>query len=416
MKICLITSFPPSKERLNEYGLHIARELQRDPFLSVTVLADELSTPQPELPEFDVVRCWKFCSLSTPWRLLKTVREIKPDVVWFNVVFSTFGDRPVPAFFGLCIPMLLRMCGYYTHVTLHHLIEILDLSAAGIRFPRLYQAAGSIATRILLMANSISVLLPGYRRTLIEKYRGNNVHLRAHGVLSASPQYPDFSQRGNPEHRILAFGKWGTYKRVEILIEAFARVAEKVPNAKLVIAGSNHPIASGYLESLAERFRGSSRIEFIGYIPEEQLSEVFQRSTVMVMPYSSAGGPSGVAHNACQFGVPIICADIPDFRDMAEDEDIAIDFYENGDSDSLAERLLALLQDPQRQRAMAEENFSAALRITMPQIVRKYLRSFNLDQKTKALEPISRFRRIPAWVPSRSAIFRAAVPRWLSWM
>ena len=39
MKICLVTSFPPSRRGLNEYGFHIARELQRDPLLSVTILS-----------------------------------------------------------------------------------------------------------------------------------------------------------------------------------------------------------------------------------------------------------------------------------------------------------------------------------------------------------------------------------------
>ncbi len=79
----------------------------------------------------------------------------------------------------------------------------------------------------------------------------------------------------------------------------------------------------------------------------------------------------------------------------------------------LAGKVLHLLGDPRRQCAMAEQNFLAALRMTMPQIFRQYLRS--LHQKSRALEPISRFRRIPAWIPSRSAIFRAAAPRWSAW-
>jgi len=40
MKICLVTAFPPSRRGLNEYGYHLARELQRDPLLSLTILAD----------------------------------------------------------------------------------------------------------------------------------------------------------------------------------------------------------------------------------------------------------------------------------------------------------------------------------------------------------------------------------------
>ena len=64
MKICVVTAFPPSRRGLNEYGFHIARELQRDPLLSVTVLSDALDTSEPELVDFSVERCWTFNSVA----------------------------------------------------------------------------------------------------------------------------------------------------------------------------------------------------------------------------------------------------------------------------------------------------------------------------------------------------------------
>ena len=42
------------------------------------------------------------------------------------------------------------MAGYYTHVTLHHLMDFIDLEGSGIRFPRLYRMAGTIATKMLV--------------------------------------------------------------------------------------------------------------------------------------------------------------------------------------------------------------------------------------------------------------------------
>jgi glycosyltransferase involved in cell wall biosynthesis len=414
MKICLVTAFPPSRRGLNEYGFHIARELQRDPVLSLTILADELEGPYEELPDYDVVRCWRFDSLFNPARLLKVIYDVRPDVVWFNLLFSTFGNSPMAAFSGLSQPALSRLSGHYTHVTLHHLMDNINLADSGVRFPRLYRKAGSLATRMLLMSNSISVLLPVYRRTLIDKYRGENVHFRAHGILGGRPEPPDFNLRGNP-HQILAFGKWGTYKRLELLIEAFEHLVRYTPNVRLVVAGGNHPQTPGYIESVADSMKGNPRIEFTGYVQEEDIPELFRRSSVLVLPYSSATGASGVAHLACEFGVPIISAGIDDFREMAFDEGLAVDFYETGNATSLAAQLQSLLTDDERMHEMAEQNFSAALRMTMPQIIRQYLRSFDLQQRASALAPISRFRRIPTWVPSRSAIFRAAAPRWQSW-
>ena len=415
MKICLVTAFPPSRRGLNEYGFHIARELRRDPLLSLTILADELDGPVEELPDYDVIRCWRFDSLSNPGRLLNVLYDLKPDVVWFNLLFSTFGNRPVPAFFGLMQPVLSRLSGRYTHVTLHHLMDNIDLADSGVRFPRLYQVAGTAATRMLLMANSISVLLPAYRRTLIDKYRGANVHFRAHGILGGRPEAPDFSRRGNAEHYILAFGKWGTYKRLELLMEAFAALAAEMPDVHLIVAGGNHPLAPGYVESVAQNLQGNELIQFTGYVAEDDIPELFRKASVLVLPYSSATGASGVAHLACQFGVPILSAGIDDFREMAHDEGLAVDFYETGNAESLASQLRQMLGDLEHMREMAEQNFSAALRMTMPQIIRQYMRSFDQQQRARALEPISRFRRLPSWFPSRSAIFRAAAPRWQSW-
>ena len=75
----------------------------------------------------------------------------------------------------------------------------------------------------------------------------------------------------NPEHRILAFGKWGTYKRLDLLVEAFNELAARMPNVRLVVAGGNHPMTPGYVESVAESMKGNPRVEFTGYVAEDDI-------------------------------------------------------------------------------------------------------------------------------------------------
>ena len=87
---------------------------------------------------------------------------------------------------------------------------------------------------------------------------------------------------------------------------------------------------------------------------------------------SSSAGSSGVAHLACEYGVPIVASDIPDFQEIADQEGLAIDFYESGNVVSLAEHMLQLLQSPERLATMARQNFSAALRMSMPEIIRQF--------------------------------------------
>ena len=270
----------------------------------------------------------------------------------------------------------------------------------------LFRSGGFIATQLLLFANSVSVMLPAYRNVLVEKYGHGAVYVRRHGIFSSRPEYPDLSQRGNPEHRILAFGKWGTYKRLETLLEAFALVVERCPEARLVIAGTDHPKMHGYLKSVQEKYRGRPEVSFIGYVAESEIGPLLQQSTVAALPYTSSAGSSGIAHLACTYGLPIIASDIPDFRRLAQEEGLAIDFFSPGDAAELARHLIDLLSDRERQEEMAMQNVSAAMRMSMPEIIRQYLRTFELRQEINAMVSISALRRWPRWFPLREMLIR----------
>jgi len=406
MKICLVTSFPPSRDALNEYGFHIASELRRIPEIELTILGDDYSPPQPELEGFKVVRCWKFNSLRNPQRVLEAIGRERPDVVWFNLGFASFGGTAIAAFTGITIPLFARLKGSYTHVTLHQLMETVDLKDAGVRFPALYRAGGFLATQILLFANSVSVTMPAYRNVLIEKYGRGSVYVRRHGSFASRPEYPDFAQRGNPEHRILAFGKWGTYKRLEPILEAFDMVIKEVPQARLVIAGTDHPKTPGYLRSIQEKIGARTDIRFAGYVEEEDIPQLFQRSTLTVLPYTSSAGSSGIAHLASTYGVPIISSDIPDCKRLAQEEGLAIDFFPAGDVSELARHVVDLLQHRDRQVEMALQNMSAALRMSMPEIIRQYLQTFELRKELQDMRSLSLVRKLPRWLPMRDILVR----------
>jgi glycosyltransferase involved in cell wall biosynthesis len=427
MKICLVTAFPPSIRQLTEYSYHIAREIQRHKDVELIVLADELENykfatdadgkslhaKQQELQGFRVIRCWKFGSLTTPMRLLNTIRRLQPDVVWFNLVFSSFGEagNPVAAFAGLSAPALTRAAGFYTHITLHHIIEHVDFASTGVRHEKIYRMGTKIATRALLKAHSVSVLLSAYRRTLMEKYSARNILVGTHGTFSTIPSEPDFSKRNNPELRILAFGHWGTYKRLETLVAAFPAVLERVPNARLIVAGGNNPAAPGYWESIRAAQPDGLPIEFRGYIPQKNVPELFRTSSLLVMPYDSSTGSSGPAHQACEYGLPIVCSDISDFRCMAADDDMAISFYRKGDVPDLADKLVTVLQSHELQRQMSEHNYQAGVQMTMAAVVRNYMRWFELHHLKRTIGGGRRFGRKRHWWPGRSSS-RNKIPGW----
>ncbi len=387
MKVSLVTSFPPSRGDLNEYGYHLACAMRDDPRVELSVLADDTDS-QAELAGFRVQRCWRFDSVFNPVRLLMAIRKSEPDVVWFNIGFSTFARGPIAAFVALTVPAMTRILGCYTHITLHTVFERINLKDAGIRFPGLYQIAGRIATRLLLLSGDISVLLPSFQSEIINNYGGSTdrVQARPHGMFgkvkgahvpgSGVSGVSGVSHSGFTERIILAFGYWGTYKRVDLLLESIERIRSLVPDAVLVIAGTNHPSAPGYLESLQQQWIGHPGVRFLGYVPETELDDLFKSASVLVLPYSSAAGTSGVVHQACQYGLPVVAAAIPEIVEIAKEEKIAVEFYDPGDSGALAKQLIRLLNSEVLRRSFSEQNLLAAQGTPISQVVDDYLRFF----------------------------------------
>ena len=205
------------------------------------------------MPGFNVIRCWKFGSLDNPARLLNTIRQLNPDVVWYNLVFSTFAtsDKPLAAFAGLSAPALTRAAGFYTHITLHHLLEHVDFSAAGVRRERLFRMGTYMATKALLQREFGFCAAP-----LLSPDAGNKVSLPRTCCWARTEYLHRLSLRRTlpsaeiPINAFWPFGHWGTYKRLETLMQAFPLVLKKAPRARLIVAGANHYTKPGYWESI----------------------------------------------------------------------------------------------------------------------------------------------------------------------
>ena len=113
--------------------------------------------------------------------------------------------------------------------------------------------------------------------------------------------------------------------------------------------------------------------------------------------------------------MPIVASDIRDFKELAEHEHMAIEFFATGDASDLASKLLALLDSPGQLNLMATQNFSAALQMTMPEVVRQYVHSFERSRRLKTLQDFARLRQSPAWFPGRENLAATCAAEAQSW-
>lgn len=385
LKIALVSPYPPSKGTLNEYAYHLVEQFKEKKELEeITLITDKL----PEGGRYEEVTgsvpvkikaVWAFNSLLNIFNILKAVRASKADVVLFNIHFLSFGDRKVPAALGLMIPMLCRLMGYPAVVLLHNIVETVDLSEAGITRNRLlttvFQWFGTLLTRFLLASNQLTVTISKYVEILEEKYKTDKVALVPHGSFEL-PELPDFDVDTAPKS-VMAFGKFGTYKKVEKMIEAVemirARTGEQI---EIVIAGTDSPNSKGYLDAVRQQYAHVPGITFTGYVAEEDVPTIFRESTVVVFPYTSTTGSSGVLHQAGSYGKACVLPNIGDLKVLIEEEGYTGTYFEPDAVESMAEAIECLLLDDDRRIAIARQNYAAAASLPMNNIADWYLLHF----------------------------------------
>ena len=144
------------------------------------------------------------------------------------------------------------------------------------------------------------------------------------------------AELGIGEQRVaLVFGELRGYKDVDVLLDAFARVAG--PSA-LVVAG--YPKDEGVAAALDDAAERDTRIRFRpGFVRNERVADLFAASDVAVVSRGD-GGTSGSLVLALSLGVPVVAADRPTYRELLANGEAGW-LFSPGSAVSLAESLEA---------------------------------------------------------------------------
>ncbi len=374
LRIGVVSAFPPSRNSLNEFGYHLVKHLSRlDEVAEVIVYTDITDAGSPEAMEgVRFEPSWRFNSTGNLRSLSEAVARTRPDAVLLNLQFATFGDRRIPGALGLLLPALLRARRVPTLLVLHNLADNVDMKDAGFAgsalSARLMTSAGRLLTRALLRADLVALTIPRYVEFLQRSYRARNAILAPHGSFADMVE-PSFDVP--PGRRtIMAFGKWGTYKTVDMLVDAYRELLRRgYDDIRLVIAGTDSPNSAGYMASAAERCADLPDVEFPGYIAEDEVAALFLSASVVAFPYTSTTGSSGVLHQAGEYGRAAVLPRIGDLVDIIEEEGFRGVYFEPGDPTSLADAIAEVLHDPAKQAALGRRNFAAATGIPMSEVV-----------------------------------------------
>jgi glycogen(starch) synthase len=151
---------------------------------------------------------------------------------------------------------------------------------------------------------------------------------------------------------IVHTGRLEWEKGAHTLIEALPRIRRRFPNVHCVIAGRGSQIEA--LTALAKRKRVTSRVSFLGWLPEEELRALVAAADVAIVP--SLYEPFGiVALEAASVGTPVVAARTGGLTEFLA-EDLHGWGFVAGDAVDLAMAVSACLEDP----GMAKQRAAAA--------------------------------------------------------
>ncbi|MEJ2888002.1 glycosyltransferase family 4 protein [Actinomycetospora aeridis] len=241
-------------------------------------------------------------------RILVEVVRRRPDVV-----VTTMDSSHPPAAIGIIAMTLLPGGPRVVHVC-HNAVPFNTGHGGLFRLGR--------STRVLLgtvLRRADLVLVHGQRTA--DEFRevwgdGPRLAVVPHGderLLAGEPVAPA------AEHRVLFFGDWRKIKGLPVLMEAFDRLLERCPEARLTIAGS--PAPADFDADLVRRWaagHGHRVTVWDDYVPDAEVPRVLASARVVVTPYL-VGFQSGVVHLAMTKGLPVVASAVGDLPTVVRD-------------------------------------------------------------------------------------------------
>ena len=159
---------------------------------------------------------------------------------------------------------------------------------------------------------------------------------------------------------LLFLGRLKKYKRVDLVIEAVARLAERGTDVELLVAGTGDQAEE--LHELTGLLGVADRVRFLGYVSDDEKLDLMRRAWVHVLTSPKEGwGITNLEAGAC--GTPSVVSDAPGLRESVVHGQTGL-LVPHEDEAALVAALEGLIADPGRRAEMGRNARAFAERFT----------------------------------------------------
>jgi glycosyltransferase involved in cell wall biosynthesis len=280
-------------------------------------------------------------------RLLEYLRQLKPDVLHTHETYGLALGR-------IAIP----------HVFTVHGFDHANLTADSAKHAWIRSRLWKYAEWHGLSTQKYIISITPYVRTMIESQTHANIYDIDNPV---DERFFGVVHRPEPG-RILCVGWINERKNTLGSVEAFARVASRFAEARLVLAGEAQE--AEYLhrvkESIAHHGIGP-RVEMLGHINHAQLMQELARASIFLLPSRQENSPMAIAE-AMAAGLPVVAANRCGMPYMVQEGKTGF-LIDPESIDQIAQRLSQLVDSPRLCEQMGQAAHQLAMERFHPHMV-----------------------------------------------
>jgi glycosyltransferase involved in cell wall biosynthesis len=259
--------------------------------------------------------------------------------------------------------MVATQLGLPSIVTVHGLVHVeAQMRAKGLK-GKIKQPLYEGMVRQVLKAADVTISISDYDAKLLGPWiRGTRVNI-PNGVPERFFAAAASEPRGS---EVLFAGVMRPRKNVKGLVEAFAAVRHSVPAARLVIAGPAPD--AGYQQEVLQRVKAldlEDAVTFMGHVTNDELIAAIGRSSALALFSREETLPTIIAQ-AMAASRPVVASTVGGIPGMIQDGKTGY-LVASEDEGGLAQRLIAVLAEPERARqmgargaALARDSYSAS--------------------------------------------------------
>jgi glycosyltransferase involved in cell wall biosynthesis len=292
------------------------------------------------------------------FRSLKIIESISPDII------------------HLTTPIIPPLAIYFTYYGLDK------------KYPVIYTKHGVVSNsglkeKILeeYMLGAFEKMIQ-YQKIIVHTHRDKNEFLKLknvnkrqidiipHGVYSFFKAYGNKFQK--ERNTILFFGNIREYKGLRYLIKAVPLILAEIPDLKVIIAGDGDISEfSSFLKSKRKVFEIHNE-----FISDTMVSELFQRSEVVVLPYTKMSGQSGILNVALAYNKPIVASDVGGINEVVE-TGVNGFLVPPENIDLLAHSIISILKDDKLRYNMEINAHKKSRELSWDNIAKKHIEVYN---------------------------------------